>query len=153
MIAKVNELKTAIEGMCSTTTASPPTVLQQYYSPYNWTSVRKTWMGLVRYHHAGTLSLTIPSVIPSSAREVLIYARSYNAYAVRSGDMDIKVFTQIGLKQYEKYIFLTFRPQNGHSITNDNMWFPMPPNRRIYINVPSARPNSGAVYFSAIGYR
>lgn len=69
---------------------------------YTWTSVPKTWIGYTKFHHGGTHSYLIPNVIPSSATEVLIYARMYCSYARRQADIDVRVFTQTGNARYEK---------------------------------------------------
>lgn len=129
-------------GMMHTTTAG-----------HTWTSVRNTWIGSARFNHATTYSFSIPSLIPSNVHEVLIYARVHSGRSGLHQDLDIKIFTQIGVTQYEKYLFVAQWPQDALTTSTDNMWFPMPPNRRIYINIPAIRYNSGAVYLSAIGYR
>jgi hypothetical protein len=120
---------------------------------YTWNSVPKTWIGQAPFNLAITYSFNIPSVIPATAHEVLIYAR---VYSYRSGvhqDLDVKIFTQIGRTRYEKYLFVVLYPQTSVVTSTDNMWFPMPTNHRIYINIPVRRFNGGQIYLSAIGYR
>ena len=138
----MNALKTALERVCNDST--PPPTVQQWNYPVNWTSVPFTEIGTTKLNTAATFAFTIPSVVPSSAKEVLIHAACYT----QGGSLQyIKIFTQIGTTNYEKYLML-------HTYSNsDNMWFPMPPNRRVYLTLQTAD-NSGAVaYLNAIGYR
>ena len=159
MIAKVNELKAMIE-VCSGNTISPPTMPtpQQFYSPFNWTSVPLTSVGTLNFQHDTAPSFTIPSVIPSSAREVLIHAGVFSVTCIKGLLLDIKVFTQIGTTRYEKYLLLNSCDQAATNTNFDNMWFPMPPNRRIYLTIPAVPApgahgrDAGARLF-AIGYR
>ena len=145
-----------IEGVCSDNTTSPPTMPtpQQYYSPFNWTSVPITQIGTSNHQHAGTLSFTIPSVIPSSAREVLVYAGVHSGGSnLRGPKKSIKVFTQIGTTRYEKYLYLYSWTQNAVNTNSDNMWFPMPPNRRVYLTVPAAHGTNVDALIHVIGYQ
>jgi hypothetical protein len=151
MLTKVNELKAEIEGMCSTAPTSPPTMPP--YSPYTWTSVPKTNIGNSNLQHASTVSFTIPSVIPSTAREVLIHAGVFSGYTNRGPDHDLKFFTQIGTTRYEKYLLVYSYPQLAYNTNSDNMWFPMPLNRRIHLAVPTAHGPDAGVRLYAIGYR
>lgn len=125
--------------------------MQYYYSPYNWTSVPETLIGNSNLQHAATVSFTIPNVIPSKAREVLIHAGVFarDNYG-GSSYYTIKFFTQIKNYRYEKYVLIY---SGGLNTNSDNMWFPMPPNRRVYITIPTPLGlNSGARLY-AIGYR
>lgn len=122
---------------------------------HTWYSVSSTWIGSLGFHHAGTISFTIPSVIPSSAKEVLIYARAWSAGRQNlHADMDIKIFTQRGITRYEKYLYLIHNQYDAAIMNSDNMWFPMTPNRRLYVTIPIARLHSNSlIYLSAVGYR
>jgi hypothetical protein len=120
---------------------------------HTWNSVPDTWIGRAPFNRATTYSFDIPSVIPATAHEVLIYARMYSGRSGVHQDLNIKIFTQIGRTRYEKYMFVALFPQDALTTSTDNMWFPMPTNHRIYVNIPVRRYNSGEVYLSAIGYR
>ena len=119
-----------------------------------WTSVPLTIIGQTNMRHPGTLSYVIPSVIPSTAKNVLVYAivRCGNA-SNRGPQHDVKIFTQDGSNtRYEKYLFMSSRTQDAINTNSDNMWFPMPINRRIYMTISS---DSGTFCFArlnAIGY-
>lgn len=154
MLAKMNELKSK-EGMRPSTTASLPTV-QQHYSPSNWTTVARTFIGTSLLQEIGTFSFDIPSIIPSDAKEVLIYGAFYAGTNDNNISLDIKCFTEIGTTRYEKYIYLLTWNQNAINSNSDNMWFPMPPDRRFYMTVPIALPRGsqhGGALMYVIGYR
>ena len=143
----MNALKTALERVCNDSTP-PPSTVQQWSYPVNWTSVPFTQIGTTNLKTAATFAFTIPSVVPSSAKEMLINAACYTT----GGSLQyIKIFTQIGTTKYEKYLMLyTYSGSSGNS---DNMWFPMPPNRRIYLTLQTAVGSSAGAYLNAIGYR
>lgn len=98
MIEKLNELKKIVEDACDT-----PSV-QQCNCPFNWTSVSFTLIGETNLNDASTFTYSIPSVIPSSAKEILIHAGLYSGSANNGPEQHIKIFTQIGTTRYEKYL-------------------------------------------------
>lgn len=155
MIAKVDELRSEIAGLCSTAATSPPTSPPTLppYSPYKWISVTKTQFGHSNLRHSGTLSYNIPNVIPSGAREVLIHVAVFTGISNPERLQDLKIFTQIETTRYEKYLYIVTYNTNAYNINSDNMWFPMPPNRRCYIYVPAAHIGYNGVTLYAIGYR
>ena len=99
-----------------------------------------------------TFSYTIPTVIPSTAREVLIYALLYTDYANYAAQ-HVKIFTQEGSDRYEKYLYVHGYPQRAINTNSDNMWFPMPSNRRIMMTVTRDQGGNCNAYLYAIGYR
>ena len=106
-------------------------------------------------HQAATFSYIIPSVIPSDANNILIYAVAGlgppkdGLYAIEG---DIIIFTQDGSNEhYEQHMTLLAWTSNWR-VDTENMWFPMPANRRIYITVPVSIANAGGFYLYAIGY-
>ena len=153
-MSKMKGLKAALESMCgnSIPTSTPPPI-QQYNHPVNWTSIAKTQIGTSNLQHASTMTFTIPNIIPSSAREVLIFVGASSGGSNRGPYHDLKVFTQIGTTKYEKYLTLYSWNQNAINTNSDNMWFPMPPNRRVYLTVPAAHGRYADARLFAIGYR
>ena len=150
LISKVNQMRTAIMSMCSGTTPPP---IQQSNHPVTWTSVTKRYIGSSNLQHASTMTFTIPNIIPSSAREVLIYVGVKIGQSNNGPNHDLKVFTQIGTNKYEKYLMSHSWHQLAINTNSENMWFPMPPNRRVYLTVPTAYGRRAAAYLYAIGYR
>ena len=150
LLSKVNQLRTAIMSMCNST--SPPPI-QQYNHPVYWTSVTKTSIGSSNLQHASTMTFTIPNIIPSNASEVLIFMGVYSGRNINGPYNDLKIFTQIGTTKYEKYLMLYPWGQSAVNTNSDNMWFPMPPNRRVYLTVSVAHGGYALANLYAIGYR
>ena len=66
----------------------------------------------------------------------------------------VKVYTEQGQKQYEKYIYLTSYNQNAfHTINSDNLWFPLTSGRQIFVKLMYAHTGYIGINLHAIGYR
>ena len=135
VMSKMTGLKAALKSTCGN---SIPISTQRYDHPVGWTSVTKHHIGTSNLQHASTMTFTIPHIIPSSAREVLIFVGASSGHSNRGPYNDLKVFTQIGTTKYEKYLTLYSWTQDAWNTNSENMWFPMPPNRRVYLTVPAA---------------
>ena len=74
-----------------------------------------TTIGTSTLQHTGTVAYDIPSVIPDSAKEVLVLA---SALAGISGPNErthyVRIYTEQDQAQYEKYIFFTSYNQNAY---------------------------------------
>ena len=129
-----------------------PTLGSSYQA--TWTSVPLTQIGHTTFRHSGTLSYEIPNVIPDDAKEVLIYADFQSG---SSGPRDrishFKIFTEKGANDYAKYISLHSYGQAAWNTNSDNLWFPMPSNRRVYLNVPNVHSGNIRGRLYVIGYR
>ena len=166
---KLQALSEAVQTLCQGSSTSPPTTITSTTakpapveqlpcdcSPaVTWTSVPMTSIGSSNLRHTGTLAYDIPSVIPSSAKEVLVLA---SVFAGISGPNErshyVKVYTEQGQKQYEKYIYLTSYNQNAfHTINSDNLWFPLTSGRQIFVKLMYAHTGYIGINLHAIGYR
>ena len=147
---KLQALSEAVQ-LCGSTTPAPISQCNCNYSA-TWTSVPLTTIGTSNLQHAGTLAYTIPRVIPSTAREVLVLASIYCGYTPTIYQ-HIKIYTQQGTNHYEKYLFMFSHAQDAINTNSDNMWFPMTTNRRIYMEIPSAHGGHCGGLLKAIGYR
>ncbi len=120
-----------------------------------WTSVPKTNVAYNNLNQAATFSYIIPSVIPSDAKNILIFAFADLGppkNGLHGAGGDVIIFTQDGSNEhYEQYMCLTAWTGLWRAQT-DNMWFPMPANRRIYITLPVSMVNDGGLILYAIGY-
>ena len=120
---------------------------------FQWTSVPKTEIGTSTLQEATTESFAIPDAIPDKARDVLVYASISSGYNPKSSYDDLKISTQRGTKNYEQYLGIATWPQNSINTNSDNMWFPMPNNRRVYVTIPKAFAGSGTTFRIAVaGY-
>ena len=154
LMEKVNALKKTLEEVCTENPPTTPTTTElQCSCSVNWTSVPFAQIGTTNLKHAATLSFTIPSIVPSSAREVLIHTAFSTGSSNNGPQQFIKIFTQIGTAKYEKYLLMHSYPQNAINTNSDNMWFPMPPNRRIYLTLQTAVGHNSGAWLHAIGYR
>ena len=117
-----------------------------------WTSVPITSIGTTDLRTPSTLTYTIPTVIPSTATDVLIYAVLHSGYA-NFGGQHVKIFTQEETDKYEKYLYYFGYAQNAINTNSDNMWFPMPSNRRIMMTVTVDHGDNCHAELFAIGYR
>ncbi len=144
---KLRELKSAVEVLCEGSSVTVPTVRN------TWTSVPLTAIGSTNLQHPNTFSFVIPNVIPSTAKNVLIYATMYSGTANRGISIHLKVFTQDGSnKHFEQYLFIRSFNQDAVNTNSDNMWFPMPANRRIYMTVDRDLGSNCRASLYAIGY-
>ena len=119
-----------------------------------WTPVNKTEIGRADLNTATTLSYSISSIIPSTAREVLVYPTVLcgNSEPGNSG-ADIAYYVEVNGVRYENFLYMHGYPQNAYNTNSDNMWFPMPSNRMVYVKVPVPFPQFCYTYVSVIGYR
>ena len=93
-------------------------------------------------------------MIPTSAREVLIYATVKSGWVeTDSHPTDVEFSTRKGGNRYEKYLRLDAYRRDAINTNSDNMWFPMPPDRTLFVYLPGVFNGDVAVDVSAIGYR
>ena len=157
---ELKQLSEAIETLCGSSTPPPapqptPMVVQQCdcSPPVNWTSVRRTSIGSSSLRHTGTLTYNIPSVIPNSAKEVLVLASVRVGHSSPDHSHYVKIYTRQNQRQYEKYIFLHTYSQSAYSTNSDNLWFPVTSGRQVFVELTSSHTGNVAVYLHAIGYR
>ena len=123
-----------------------------YTATLNWTSVPRTIIGSTQLRDVGLESFDIPSVIPSSAKEVLVLADMQVGYSGPPGVLNyVKIFTT-NSRTFEKYIVLRSAHQNAWSVNSENMWFPMTAGRRVYIESEEAHNQNLILNLHAIGY-
>lgn len=65
----------------------------------------------------------------------------------------VKIFTEDGNKDYVKYIGLRTYGNRAWNTNSDNLWFPMPSNRRVYVGVSNAHGGNISGNLYVIGYR
>ena len=140
-----------MEALCGAGTATPPAV--QPSPSVTWTSVPITSIGSTNLRTPSTFSYTIPNVIPSTAKEVLIYAILASGSANSNIAQHVKIFTQEGSNRYEQYLYNYGYGRVFVNTNSDNMWFPMPSNRRIMMTVAIDQGANCHAQMYAIGYR
>ena len=114
-----------------------------------------TGIGGINFGTTDAQDYLIPSVIPDTATEVLLYIEII-AGSSQSGECIIKIFTEESDdRRFEKYLSLKTWLQDSYTMTEDNMWFPFMANRRVYVKLSNTLRQtqfiSGNIY--VIGYR
>lgn len=147
---KLQELSTAVQASCQRSTATPSSICS---CPVGWTSVTMTQIGSSSFQSAHTVSYLIPSVIPNTANEVFVYGEFQSGRSSPDRTSHFKIYTENNGRRYEQYILLHSFRQSAWNSNSDNLWFPMPRNRRIYMHIPNVHSGNiwGTLY--AIGYR
>ena len=121
-----------------------------------WTPVAKTPIspaeGLT-LENATTFNFQIPDIIPLAAREFMVYGivKCGTAHLQRAGDIILYVMHN-GL-QFEKFLYMHSYEQAAWNTNSDNMWFPMPADRLLHVEITVAIPGTCRALFSTIGYR
>ena len=171
---KLEALSAAIETVCGHGSTPPSTTLEQQQQQQNttaqpapieqlqcectpavtWTSVTRTLIGFSHLRLVGTLAYDIPSVIPNSAREVLVVIFVYIHISGPPGHAHyVKIYTEQDQEQYEKYFLMMAHGESSTDIYSDNLWFPMTSGRQIFVKSETAHTGLLTVEIHAIGYR
>ncbi len=122
-----------------------------------WTPIANARILSMTLTHPGVVqSYNIPYSVPNSAKAVLIYAVVRCGYSGPDTSQNIAIYTEglYGYPRYKKYLFVHSYPQKAYSFNSDNMWFPMPTNRKVYVTYPTAMSLSTGcrLTLDAIGY-
>ena len=118
-----------------------------------WVSFDMIQLGTINMQCTSTQSFVIPSSVPSTAGEVLVYVYAYMGH---SQDLlaQMKIYTEsIPTRRFEKYITIKTYSQEAYTVASDNMFFPMPSNRRVYVMLSQTLPGNVHGYVNIIGYR
>ncbi len=128
--------------------------MADYRQLVTWTSVDPTSIGDTNFHSTGTLSFEIPSFIPDNAIEVLIYVYLRSSSSSGAHNSVIKIYTEgEDGEEYAKYVSL-IPGRSYYYIITENMWFPMPSSRRVFLNVPNSYSGTNQyVSLAVTGYR
>ena len=119
-----------------------------------WTSVPQTQIGYLPFTTTGTFSYQIPAIIPDVADEVLVYVYIQMGTSTPANEVThVKIFTEQGENDYAKYIGLRTWSNSAWNTNSDNLWFPMPSNRRVNVYVSNAHGGNISGYLYVIGYR
>ena len=141
-------LTTAFNTFCNNNTTPAPCSC-----PVEWESITMTHLGSINMQSTSTQSFVIPTTVPSTACEVLVYVY------VRMGNSGnylshMKIYTESSpTRRFEKYLPIQTYPQSAVSTVSENMFFPMPSNRRIYVRLGRSHASWLAGDINVIGYR
>ena len=118
-----------------------------------WTPVNRTEIGQHNLNTATTLNFIIPSLIPNTAQAVLLYVTAHCGFSTIDMGADISYYVVVNGTRYEHFLHMFGYRQQAHNTNSDNMWFPMPPNRLLYVGIPQEFPRNCHTYVSVIGHR
>ena len=119
-----------------------------------WTPVAKTPIGPegVSLENATTYNFQIPDVIPLTARELLVYA-SVKCGTAQLGDIIFLNHVMRNGLRFEKFLYMHGHEQAAFNTNSDNMWFPVPADRLMHLEITVAVPGNCLALLSTIGYR
>ena len=121
--------------------------------PVDWESMTMTSLGTINMQSTTTQSFVIPTTVPSTAREVLVYTY-VNKGRSQEYFSNMKIYTESSpTRRFEKYLAIKTYNQNAYSTVSENMFFPMPSNRRIYVRLSRTHPGHVSGHINIIGYR
>jgi hypothetical protein len=123
-----------------------------------WTPTPKILLGSLPANPLGTVVFPIPASIPTTAKEVLVYAYIRTGYNYSSSlleaDIEFKIYTEESGVQYAHYLFAHWYPQNAWSYNSGTFWLPITSAREIRVTstgVPAPGNWVGEIFI--IGYR
>ena len=104
-----------------------------------WVPTSLTRIGNVDTDTTNVQTFLLPSSIPDSAKEVLIYAYFKAGYS-KSAAGNARIYTQEpgGRTVYPNYIRVRGYNQVAHTVTCDNMWFPITVERSVHVQLSHA---------------
>ena len=122
-----------------------------------WTPVVKTHIGNFSLQNATTYNFQIPDIIPFAAREFMVYGivkcgRSDPLTNKSKGQIIFYVIHN-GLR-FDKFLFMESNyNRNAWTTNSDNMWFPMPADRLLHVEITVDNPGNCSTLFFTTGYR
>ena len=145
-ISVINKL---LDGLCGPEpTPEPESNLEE------WESIPLTEIGVINLGTTADQVFYIPANVPNTANEVLVYVYVRTGHS-RGGFTHVRIYTQKSEgRRFEKYLTNHAYPQDAHTYTADNMWFPLTTERRVHVTVTTAveiRNTDAKIY--VIGYR
>ena len=146
--ACLTTLTHAFDTLCNETMPPPPCTC-----PVEWESLNMVQLGTINMLSTSTQSFAIPAAVPSTAKEVLVYVYTYMGYSVER-DAHLKIYTESSpTRRFEKYLAIKTYNQDAYATASDNMFFPMPSNRRVYVSLSRALTGNVSGKINVIGYR
>ena len=119
-----------------------------------WTSIGLNgYIGQINFNTMSPQSFSIPSIVPHTAQEILVYINIVTSNS-QAGYSQIRVYTESSPeRRFEKFLAVYTSPQHGHSMVEDNMWFPLTENRKLFIDLNGPVGDIKIDNVFVIGYR
>ncbi len=119
-----------------------------------WNPLGKVLLGSLPLNAITTTSYNLPASVPLDAKEVLVYVYARTGGYNPDADLELRIYTKEGTKEYSYYFFIHGYNQNAWSYNSDNFWLPVTADRKVYVqSVGTAITGNraGAIYI--LGYR
>ena len=120
--------------------------------PVEWESVGLVQLGTIDMCSTRIQSFTIPTCVPTTAKEVLVYV-----YVTKgtSSDMfaQMEIYTASSTRQFVKYLPIKTYNQTAYSTVSENMWFPVTDDGFIHVRLSASLTGNVDGYINIIGYR
>ena len=120
---------------------------------FKWTPIAVMPINETASLVAGTYQHTIPSAVPDTAREILLYATVFCGLTTPHLNSDIALYTVEGDQRFGMYLRMHGWGQSAINTNSDNIWLPMPSNHLLYVEVPATYSGICGFRISATGYR
>jgi hypothetical protein len=151
---KVKELSKAAHRLCEIPHSNED--LEFCSCPRTWKSIGLINLGNSNFRTTAvpaTFSYEIPDTVPDDAKEILVYARIWSGNNSPRRTTDFIIYTEEGDDKYRQYLYSeTYSTHARYNTNSDNLWFPMPSNRRVFLVVPHTINEAGGSLY-VIGYR
>ena len=121
--------------------------------PVEWESFNMVDLGAINMASTSTQTYTLPDAVPTTAKQVLVYVFAYMGY---SQDLlaHLRIYTESSpTRRFEQYLLIKTYNQDAYGTSSANIFFPMPSNRRVYVNLSRTLPGNVFGRVSVIGYR
>lgn len=84
---------------------------------------------------------------------MLVYVYLSVGYSSPASHHHVKIYTEEGDVDYAKYIGFFANPHHAVNTDTNNIWLPMPSNRRLYVTTPPHVISGVDCWLSVTGYR
>ena len=105
----------------------------------------------LNYQH--TFVYSIADIVPDTATQFLVHATTYCG---NTRDptvfVDIPIYVTVDGRRLSQYLFIIGYPQDAYNTNTDNMWFPVPFDKTINVEIPRSVPGICEFKLTAIGY-
>ena len=149
----LTKLEQVFNEMCGTNVPTPSPTLSSPPEPVvEWESIALTQIGTINMGSTSTQSFLLPNSVPDTAKEVLVYVYAYMGFSSNRFST-MKVFTEANAtRKFIKYLAIRTYHQEAYSTVSENMWFPMPSNRHVYVMLSQALTGNVHGFVNVIGY-
>ena len=117
-----------------------------------WRPLEKI-IGQDTFNYQRTFTYSIANIVPDTATQFLVYATTWCGNTKEPITfIDIPIYVTVDGRRLSKYLFIIGYLQDAYNTNTDNMWFPVPSDKIINVEVPQSVPGICKFKLTAIGY-